>query len=358
MLGDLKVNGLRSGSNGISKIGSGGSDIATFSKPKSHIGMPTYDQYKNDVEARFLAPLSPAQRSKALISRVNYDLIIASLDSTDPLVVASLDCLKPLGDQSLFTRWAANTFTLVHAPEGLRLLENDLPVTIQDDLYDILCAAHDAVAHGTFAATFDHLCASHARIPRKLVAMFVRLCPTCLGAQSGNDNLVDLAVAEAAMENDVTRAHDGSLSAIRALVRTASEVSVGIVYGKENALPEVVTHELDTDAETLAYSDSVASILSPASASAPCPPPMRATAHSAPARFSNRGSALPTMKRQCSLYAGLPNGWQFKFDDYGKAYKHFADDRQKGGKSIMVLDTVLSEESDRGQPLLEGLPGN
>ncbi|KAI5887633.1 uncharacterized protein SCHCODRAFT_02692297 [Schizophyllum commune H4-8] len=339
----------------VSKIAERESHIATPPKTNSRIGLLTCDQYKNDVEARFLAPLSAAQRSKALISRANYDTIVAALDSTDPAVIASLRTSEIPDERAHYIRWAANTFTLAYGPAGLRLLENDRPVAVQDELYDILCAAHAAVDHGPFDATYEHLCAAHARIPRKLVAMFVRLCPTCLGAQSGNDNLVDLAVAEATMENDAKRAHDGSLTAIRKLVRTASEVSVSIVYGKENAAPEPVDHELDTDAETLAYSESVTSILSPISAS-PCPPPMRAPAHSAPARYSARGSALPPMKRQASLYAGLPNGWQFKFDDYGKARKHFVEDRAKGGRSIMALDTVVSEGDEGGQMPVEGLP--
>ncbi|KAL1663299.1 hypothetical protein GGF50DRAFT_116176 [Schizophyllum commune] len=369
MYGSLKMTAIDPvlalpSTTSISKISESESHVATPPKTKSRIGLLTCDQYKNDVEARFLAPLSAAQRSKALISRANYNTIVSALDSTDPAVIASLHASEPLDERAHYIRWAANTFTLAHGPSGLHLLENDRPVAVQDELYGILCDAHDAVDHGSFDATYDHLCAAHARIPKKLVAMFVRLCPTCLGAQSGNDNLVDLAVAEATMENDAKRANDGSLTAIRKLVRTASEVSVSIVYGKENAVPESVDHELDTDAETLAYSESVTSILSPISAS-PCPPPMRAPAHSAPAeyalhgsaaRYSQRGSALPPMRRQASLYAGLPNGWQFKFDDYGKARKHFTDDRAKGGRSILALDTVVSEGDEGGQVPVEGLP--
>lgn len=339
--------------------------VAT-SQPKSHLGLPTYDQYKNDVEARFLAPLSSAQRNKALISRANHEL-----------VASALNAVATLHDQSGYIRWAVNTFTLVHLPLGLRLHENGVPVAIQDELYDVLCTAHEAVAHDSFSATYAHLCASHAHVPRKLVAMFVKLCPTCLGARSGNDNLVDLATAEAIMEHDASRAHDGSLSAIRALVRTASEVSVGIVYGKENT-PPTSAHELATDAEMLAYSESVESILEPAKSTskAPCPPLLRAPAHSAPAHFIQRGSVqLPPMKRQSSLYAGLPNGWQFKFDDYGKAYKHFTGSseesgRRKGGgpshlstvtsfQTVASLQRVASLQNMRNseaEARLEGLP--
>lgn len=77
--------------------------------------------------------------------------------------------------------WVRQRFTLLSAPEGDFVLHEDKKVVLRSDLFDTVSAAHVAVEHGGRDKTYTELRKHSSYVPKEVVVLFIRLCPTCGG---------------------------------------------------------------------------------------------------------------------------------------------------------------------------------
>jgi hypothetical protein len=153
-------------------------------------GFPTrqqFDQLLND----YILSLSPKKRDKALIPQKRYGNILAVLKEPKCTTIESAQ----------FRFWVKKMFRLgtdVNTGEKIVLHEGK-PVAVRETLYDVLTNSHSSAQHGgrdkTSAKVRDRyswlvsasprirdlhlLIIFCSRVPKELIARFVRNCPTC-----------------------------------------------------------------------------------------------------------------------------------------------------------------------------------
>ncbi|CAA7262167.1 unnamed protein product [Cyclocybe aegerita] len=291
-------------------------------KPTGHNerpGFPTYAQYKQ-VENTYIQSLTPRRQGKALISQALFDRIWDVLHQPD----------AP-GETAQFRFWARKMFTLskTHrvtlggtdnsddAPQEV-LLHDNLLVAIQEQLYDLLCYCHGSTGHGGRDKTCALIRKHYTWVPKDLVSNFIKACPTCIMKKCGN---IDSAALASQMAEP--RAEEANLSPFRdffpsygpettAPSPTPSSPAPGIPWptmGGPRDHP--MSPLLDNDPLEAAYREAIlrARGMKPTLAGVGSP--------------NYRGLQSVPMTREVSLYKGLPNGWQYRYNDYATAHAEF-----------------------------------
>ena len=286
-------------------------------------GFPTYAQYKQ-VESSYIQSLTPRRQAKALISQSMFDRIWDVLHQPD--------CQ---GETAQFRFWARKMFTVSknyrntlgavanndEAPQEV-LLHDNLLVAVQEQLYDLLCYCHASTGHGGRDKTCALIRKHYTWVPKDLVSSFIKACPTCILKKCGN---LDSSASVPSNAYD-SRIEDMSLPALREFYQN--------VYSQDQAMA--------------ATSSALPGIVWPSMTDSGCVPirpilleddPLDAAYREAILRARNikamagitvstqRGLRSLPMSREVSLYKGLPNGWQFRHDDYTSAHAEFMQTR-------------------------------
>jgi len=286
-------------------------------------GFPTYAQYKQ-VENSYIQSLTPRRQAKALISQSMFDRIWDVLHQPE--------CQ---GETAQFRFWARKMFTVskshrntlgtaANNDEALQevLLHDNLLVAVQEQLYDLLCYCHGSTGHGGRDKTCALIRKHYTWVPKDLVSSFIKACPTCILKKSGN--LDSSAVAQ--LNTYDSRIEDTNLPALREFyqnvysqdqaVAASSSTMPGISWPSMRdsggaAIGPILLEDVPLDA---AYREAI----------------LRARDVKAMAGITvanQRGLQSFPMSREVSLYKGLPNGWQFRHDDYASAHAEFMQTR-------------------------------
>lgn len=302
-------------------------------KPSNNMerpGFPTYAQYKQ-VEGTYLHSLTPRRQGKALISQALFDRIWDVLHQPDSQ-----------GETAQFRFWARKMFTLSknhrvslgvdesgeEAPQEV-LLHDNLLVAIQEQLYDLLCYCHGSTGHGGRDKTCALIRKHYTWVPKDLVSNFIKSCPTCIMKKCGNP---DGAAAMAQM-TDSAKLEDSPFPVLRDFFQQNMYHSDSVVAaahaspaGSEQALPwpmmggssgNAGPKELPVPPSMLDLGDgSMESMYRHA---------MLRSRKNVPDANGAAPRVLQSypMVREVSLYKGLPNGWQFRHNDYATAHAEF-----------------------------------
>ena len=89
-------------------------------------------------------------------------------------------------DDPQFRRWVRKRFTLDNTRS--RVLHRNLPVVAEENYYEILCYCH--ADHGGRDRTHAAFRGMFSWIPKRIVAEFVKLCPTCMRKGGRNPDIV------------------------------------------------------------------------------------------------------------------------------------------------------------------------
>lgn len=202
------------------------------------------------------------------------------------------------------------------------LLHHDIPVAIQEQLYELLCYCHALCGHGGRDKTRAVVYKYYSWVPKALISKFIKVCPTCILKKKGElynaEKLEGQTVIQSSSQlalQDMLRTlsaldEDELASAPRYLLPTGSTVNVFL----DNSGPETIpsSSAVKPTFKLSAVQDLAASLLPLASRE----------------RSSLAGSSQShAMSREVSLYKGLPNGWQY-FSDYPEAYTKFIKDKE------------------------------
>lgn len=268
----------------------------------SRRGFPTYAQYKQ-IETAYIASLTPRRKNKALISQDMFDRIWDVLQQPN-----SLD------ETAQFRFWARKMFTVdksykacgdLHVSEAL--LHNNLLVAVQEQIYDILCSCHGSTNHGGRDKTCGLIRQHYTWLPKDLVSGFVRACPTCILKKCGQTDPIVALAAQAQLDAEITdeleASRDGSTilphgTITDVIVKRESDASDCSLLGSER-------HQES-------YSNNA--LLQKLSPHYRKPPPA----------FKSH-----SMSREVSLYKGIPNGWQYRYEDYTSAHTAFIEERKR-----------------------------
>ncbi|GAA6007652.1 uncharacterized protein JCM10292_002842 [Rhodotorula paludigena] len=132
--------------------------------------MPDRQEYDAAVDA-YVAALHPIKRNKALMSSHLHNMVLQILQKPED---------TKQGDPQL-RFWVRQRFTLLKATEGDSVLHEEKKVVLRPNLYDTIAVAHEEVKHGgrdkTYAAVKKHW----SYVPKEVVTVFVKICPTCNG---------------------------------------------------------------------------------------------------------------------------------------------------------------------------------
>ncbi|KAF5375378.1 hypothetical protein D9615_007969 [Tricholomella constricta] len=281
-------------------------------------GFPTYAQYKQ-IEASYLATLSPSRRAKALISQNLFDKIWAVLHTPDLT-----------SETAQFRFWVRKKFTLgtLKKEQGLAevdekpscseveegqtvLLHEKNLVAVQEQIYDILCYSHGIAGHAGRDKTCLSVRQHYTWIPKELVARFIKACPTCIAKKCGMMNAGDQLGAQSLLPklHQYLRdlgAEDNSSDKQNVCADVQTKASEdGVSLRPETPVQNPQSDSLDNRLDRVAN-------------------------HSAPVSTLR---SLP-MAREVSLYQGLPNGWQFRHDDFTAAHDDFM--RSKASTDIPI----------------------
>ncbi|KAF8346594.1 hypothetical protein F5887DRAFT_836713, partial [Amanita rubescens] len=140
-------------------------------------GFPTYEQYKA-IETCYLDSLSSKRRAKALIPQAIFDRIWDVLIEEDS------------GENPQFRFWARKMFRLTTLaevdhirefgdPTRQVLVHEGLLVAVKEKIYSLLCYFHGKSVHAGRDRTCAFIRQFYTWIPKDLVALFVKMCPTC-----------------------------------------------------------------------------------------------------------------------------------------------------------------------------------
>ncbi|KAG6896063.1 hypothetical protein C0992_010596 [Termitomyces sp. T32_za158] len=282
-------------------------DIASQESPQTTViaskpGFPTYEQYM-EIEAAYLKTLSSSRREKALISQALFDRIWAVLHSYD------------IADESpQFRFWARKKFTLgklkkstdsgdenfevTPEPETkpqIVLLHDQNLVAVQEQIYDILCYGHGISNHAGRDKTCSSIREHYTWIPKELVAQFIKACPTCIarkcGMKTGDSNAAK-----------TLRQCLRNLGALDEPSEEDSEKPRGSIFSLSPKKKRSTTHVKSSQ------------------------PLNRLGNNTAPPRVNTPQSV--SMSREVSLYQGLPNGWQFRYDNIAEAQEEFISNQK------------------------------
>ncbi|KAF8904715.1 hypothetical protein CPB84DRAFT_1772641 [Gymnopilus junonius] len=315
-------------------FGSATSDLNHLERP----GFPTYDQYKR-VEASYLQSLTPRRQGKALISQSMFDRIWDVLHEPE----------TP-GETAQFRFWARKMFTVSKTHHDLPqevLLHDGLLVAIQEQLYDLLCYCHGSTGHGGRDKTCALIRKHYTWVPKDLVSSFIKACPTCIMKKCGNvDSAAALKIAQATAS--APRPMRKSVSA-PAYERMPTLPAVPDIFqpGVFHPCDTILDHPHSHSGGDPPPSRSSGNVLPWPPAGGPVDSPtsqsnllsddpleaayreavLRARGIKALSGFTTntppKGLHGQSMSREVSLYNGLPNGWQYRHEDYASAYAEF-----------------------------------
>ncbi|PPQ95912.1 hypothetical protein CVT26_016136 [Gymnopilus dilepis] len=317
---------------------SAAADFSRLERP----GFPTYDQYKQ-VELSYLQSLTPRRQGKALISQAMFDRIWDVLHEPE----------TP-GETAQFRFWARKMFTVSknhRVTIGPRAHEDDSPqevllhdgllVAIQEQLYDLLCYCHGSTGHGGRDKTCALIRKHYTWVPKDLVSSFIKACPTCIMKKCGNvDSAAALRIAQATASAKPIRksvsapAHDGM-----PVLPAIPDIFQPSVFHPVSVLDSLSSHAHGSSSSTniLPWPPVGGPADGPVSQPALlADDPLEAAYREAilrargvrtipglPTGSPPKGVHAQAMTREVSLYRGLPNGWQYKHEDYASAHAEF-----------------------------------
>lgn len=287
-------------------------------------GFPTYAQYKQ-IEAAYINSLTPRRQGKALISQALFDRIWDVLHQPDSQ-----------GETAQFRFWARKMFTLSkthHSVIGGEnpdedpqevLLHDNLLVAIQEQLYDLLCFCHGSTGHGGRDKTCAQIRKHYTWVPKDLVSSFIKACPTCIIKKCGNMDSAALASRMAER-----RTEDANVVAYGARPRvpgpsTAAAGSAvaagGVPWPRMNGAGVISAHSKLDEADPIeaAYREAVLRARG-----------LKASLAGFGSHLSHGLQGAP-MLREVSLYKGLPNGWQYRHNEYAAAHAEFMETKENG----------------------------
>ncbi|EJD47467.1 hypothetical protein AURDEDRAFT_183962 [Auricularia subglabra TFB-10046 SS5] len=135
----------------------------------SNDGFPNLEQYATAVEAVYYASLTPRKRAKALIDAATYEKIQTLLFKPD--------CMEGTPQ---FRFWVRKMFKLGTGPLGQPVVcYNGRAVAIKEQIYGVLVDCHRRANHGGRDRTNAIIREHFAWVPKELVALFLKVCPTC-----------------------------------------------------------------------------------------------------------------------------------------------------------------------------------
>lgn len=144
-------------------------DVLMNALTASNDGFPSLEQYTNEVEAVYYASLTPRKRAKALIDTAMYAKIQALL--VDP---------SSLEGTAQFRFWVRKMFTYKAGPTGLPVVfHNERPVAVKEQIYGVLVECHRRANHAGRDRTDAIIRPFFSWVPKELVALFLKACPTC-----------------------------------------------------------------------------------------------------------------------------------------------------------------------------------
>ena len=283
-------------------------------------GFPTYAQYKQ-VENSYIHSLTPRRQSKALISQSMFDRIWDVLKHPERQ-----------GETAQFRFWVRKMFTLskthrvtlgsaVNVPQEV-LLHDNLLVAVQEQLYDLLCYCHGMTGHGGRDKTCSLIRKHYTWVPKDLVSNFVKACPTCIMKKCGGLDSSSVT-AQSTIGYDckiedmgvpaLLEFHQNIYSQDQAIAASSSTMP-GIVWASMRDSGSSGRILLEDDPLEAAYREAILrarDVKAKAGVSATAP----------------RGLQGVPMTREVSLYKGLPNGWQYRHNDYASAHAEFMQTR-------------------------------
>lgn len=138
-------------------------------------GFPSEDHFDGLVED-YLMSLNAKKRDKALMTRDMYDSVLATL----------LDPRNTNIETAQFRFWAKRMFRLVSTGNAYIVTQENRPVAVKDQIYDVLVQCHGQAAHGGRDKTSAQVRRYYSYIPKELIARFVKACPLCNARRTSN----------------------------------------------------------------------------------------------------------------------------------------------------------------------------
>jgi hypothetical protein len=318
-------------------------DAPRYSPPPGHVerpGFPTYAQYKQ-VESAYLQSLTPRRQGKALISQALFDRIWDVLHQPEYQ-----------GETAQFRFWARKMFTIskthrvtLGGPEYNNpgpqevLLHDNLLVAIQEQLYDLLCYCHGSTSHGGRDKTCALIRKHYTWVPKDLVSNFIKVCPTCIVKKCGN---VDSTIA-----SPVVIQQPQDTSAMRSLLQNFYEAELSAASSSSNPTngipwPSLGSPRDDSLLPAMLENDPLEASYREAFLRSRALRSLSATGVPTP-----RGLHSLPMSREVSLYKGLPNGWQYRHNDYATAHSEFMKMKDLPLEDDISLESITASHSHR-----------
>lgn len=213
-------------------------------------GLLTYAQYKA-LENRWIENMNPRKRARCLIDQKTFDLIWDVLLSPEDLGLAISQTRYWIRrafsfdhPQTSFSRPHINaTYASAYEDKGILqpvVMHDNLPLAVQEYLYQILCACHIECDHGGRDRTCKVVRDNWSWVPKELVALFVRNCPTCLvkrtglriGEVGGEKEFVGVLVESQRRVGEAREKEKKEREAIESVVRVLGEAMEIEMYGE------------------------------------------------------------------------------------------------------------------------------
>lgn len=149
-------------------------------------GFPTHAEYKK-LESMYYNKLSARKREKALITQSMFDKIWDVLEAPESTQIGTPQ----------FRFWVRKMFHLSDSSTPLRgeeegqdrsipvVLHGGKAVAVREQLYDLLCFCHGRAGHAGRDRTCAVIRQHYSWVPKELVALFVKFCPTCDDRKTG-----------------------------------------------------------------------------------------------------------------------------------------------------------------------------
>ncbi|RXW22533.1 hypothetical protein EST38_g3304 [Candolleomyces aberdarensis] len=375
--------------------------IQTVERP----GFPTYAQYKQ-IETGYIQSLTPRRQGKALISQAMFDRIWDVLHHPETQLETAqfrFWARKMFTIEQNY-RITLGVAEGQEWPTQEVLLHDNLLVAIQEQLYDLLCYCHGSTGHGGRDKTCALIRKHYTWVPKDLVSNFIKACPTCIMKKCGgnvdvNSQIPQLMAEAEKLSSGAAHARLISVSAggaQRARIiaqqdqnndmsniprpRAAAPVETHVpdLQASSNGNPlgfsdasssfgrmsasiasmstfQVATHQMVSTSLPWTISGShqgltLAPLMSPIQASAEqLPPSDDIVAHHGGIHLHQGSPHLPAgyqftqpMVREVSLYKGLPNGWQYRHDDFQSAHAEFMETKRQWDNSHLP-DTMTDD---------------
>ncbi|EAU87701.2 hypothetical protein CC1G_08737 [Coprinopsis cinerea okayama7 len=330
-------------------------------QPLERPGFPTYAQYKQ-IETNYIESLTPRRQGKALISQAMFDRIWDVLHHPESQI-----------ETAQFRFWARKMFTVnkeyritLGVPEGIQspaqevLLHDNLLVAIQEQLYDLLCYCHGSTGHGGRDKTCALIRKHYTWVPKDLVSNFIKACPTCIMKKCGNVD-VNSSIPQLIAETDRMSARlinqevvvesgrdvmdpssfSARLSSHVSYQDTSTHSTSPSLSWTSGEQKQQKHHHTPTMRQSMSHGSSDSS------------PSGFSSVHSGPLNTPDDNSyptQLHSMVREVSLYRGLPNGWQYRHDDFETAHTEFMEYKKQWDH------TPLHDPADYSDPLRPRIP--